>query len=138
MAIAGSEVDRLRKKQMQDPFYKFFRQALRPDGQTVFVRRFSPGPNNLKDPGVSQEAADRYQGMTGKRYSGPIAKKPTASKSTAKAPAKTSGAKPRPLRTQRSLFGGDVKTLFPSQRRDLTRRRAARRQAERTKKILGT
>ena len=46
-------------------------------------------------------------------------------------------AKPKALRNQRSLFGGDVKNLFPSQRRDLSRRRSARKQAEKTKKTLG-
>ena len=43
----------------------------------------------------------------------------------------------RPLRTQRSLFGGSVRDLMPSQRRDLTRRRAARASAAKTKKTLG-
>jgi len=43
----------------------------------------------------------------------------------------------RPLRSQRSLFGGAVRDLMPSQKRDLNRRRSARKQAEKTKKTLG-
>ena len=49
----------------------------------------------------------------------------------------SSSRQARPLRTQRSLFGGNVRDLMPSQRRDLTRRRAARASAARTKKTLG-
>ena len=62
--------------------------------------------------------------------------KPMKPKAKTKVKAKAK-AKPRALRTQRSLFGGNVKNLFPSQRKDLTRRRAARKQAEKTKKTLG-
>jgi hypothetical protein len=62
--------------------------------------------------------------------------KPIKPKAKTKVKAKAK-AKPRALRTQRSLFGGDVKNLFPSQRKDLTRRRAARKQAKKTKKTLG-
>ena len=40
-------------------------------------------------------------------------------------------------RTQRSLFGGNVRDLMPSQRKDLTRRRAARASAAKTKRTLG-
>lgn len=49
----------------------------------------------------------------------------------------SSSRQARPLRTQRSLFGGNVRDLMPSQRRDLTRRRAARASAAKTKKTLG-
>lgn len=43
----------------------------------------------------------------------------------------------RPLRSQRSLFGGSVRDLMPSQKKDLNRRRSARKQAEKTKRTLG-
>lgn len=138
------------RRQMQDPFFKYFKQVPGPDGRVFFRRRFSSGPSgNLKDPGVTREAADIYKQRTGQAYGGPLimpesadptfAKSSYAPKSTVKPAARAAAApRQRPLRTQRSLFGGDVKTLYPSQRRDLTRRRAARRQAEKTKKVLGT
>ena len=66
--------------------------------------------------------------------------KTTPSPAAAAKPAASLGGgsnQARPLRTQRSLFGGSVRDLMPSQRRDLTRRRAARASAAKTKKTLG-
>lgn len=152
MSIAGEHL----RRQMQDPFFKYFKQVPRPDGVMTFQRRLQvpPGASNFRDPGVTREAADIYKSRTGRAYTGalimPVSKDPTYAKSSyAKADAaKASAAKPstslgggskpaRPLRTQRSLFGGNVRDLMPSQRRDLTRRRAARASVAKTKKTLG-
>ena len=127
------------RKQMQDPFFKYFKQVPRPDGKMTFQRRLQvpPGANNFRDPGVTREAADIFRQKTGNAYTGtllPVAKDPTyKSSSFGKADAAKAVADAKEFRrtaSQKTLFGGDVKTLFPSQRRDLTRRRAARKQAE--------
>jgi len=123
------------------------------------------GDPNFKEPGITRQAADIYKEKTKSAYTGrlimPEAKDTTYAKSsfaqvvtdqktgqpvlnkqgkTTPSPAASLGGGSKQAqgpRTQRSLFGGDVKTLFPSQRRDLTRRRSARKQAEKTKKTLG-
>lgn len=135
-----------RAKQMKDPFFKYFKQVPRPDGVMTFQRRLQvpPGASNFRDPGVTRQAADIYKEKTGSAYIGtllPVAQDSTyKSSSFGKADAVKAVADAKEFRrtaSQKTLFGGDVKTLFPSQRRDLTRRRAARKQAEKTKKTLG-
>ena len=137
-----------RKQQMKDPFFKYFQASNRPDGQVVYTRRqtLPPGmqPRGYKEPGVTRQAADIYKQKTGKAYGGtllPVAQDSTyKSSSFGKADAVKAVAKAKETRrtsSQKTLFGGDVKTLFPSQRRDLTRRRSARKQVEKTKKTLG-
>jgi hypothetical protein len=134
------------RRQMKDPFFKYFKQVPRPDGKMTFQRRLQvpPGASNYKDPGVTRQAADIYRERTGRAYTGtllPVAKDSTyKSSSFGKADAEKATKQAKETRrnaSQKTLFGGDVKTLFPSQRRDLTRRRAARKQAEKTKKTLG-
>jgi hypothetical protein len=134
------------RRQMKDPFFKYFKQVPRPDGKMTFQRRLQvpPGASNYKDPGVTRQAADIYRERTGRAYTGtllPVAKDSTyKSSSFGKADAEKAVKQAKETRrnaSQKTLFGGDVKTLFPSQRRDLTRRRAARKQAEKTKKTLG-
>jgi hypothetical protein len=134
------------RRQMKDPFFKYFKQVPRPDGKMTFQRRLQvpPGASNYKDPGVTRQAADIYRERTGRAYTGtllPVAKDSTyKSSSFGKADAEKTAKQAKETRrnaSQKTLFGGDVKTLFPSQRRDLTRRRAARKQAEKTKKTLG-
>ena len=129
---------RFRNQQMKDPFFKFFQASNRPDGKVIYTRRLSRPPGvgdpTFKEPGVTREAADIYKTKTGNSYTGrlimPEAKDTTYAKSSfAKVVQKS--------RTQRSLFGGNVRDLMPSQRRDLTRRRAARASAAKTKKTLG-
>ena len=73
MAIAGSVVDEIRRRERKDPFLRYFRQGFAPDGRTIFTRRFSTGPSgNLVDPGVTREAADIFKAKTGTAYSGKI------------------------------------------------------------------
>ena len=123
------------------------------------------GDPTFKEPGVTREAADIYKTKTGNSYTGrlimPEAKDTTYAKSsfakvvtspetgqpvinkqgkTTPSPAASLGGGSKQVqksRTQRSLFGGNVRDLMPSQRRDLTRRRAARASAAKTKKTLG-
>lgn len=134
------------RRQMKDPFFKYFKQVPRPDGVMTFQRRLQapPGASNFRDPGVTRQAADIFRERTGRAYTGtllPVAKDSTyKSSSFGKADAEKAAKQAKEIRrtaSQKTLFGGDVKTLFPSQRRDLTRRRAARKQAEKTKSILG-
>lgn len=134
------------RRQMKDPFFKYFKQVPRPDGVMTFQRRLQvpPGASNFRDPGVTRQAADIFKERTGRAYTGtllPVAKDSTyKSSSFGKADAEKAAKQAKEIRrtaSQKTLFGGDVKTLFPSQRRDLTRRRAARKQAEKTKSILG-
>lgn len=142
MSIAGEHL----RRQMQDPFFKYFKQVSVPNGRVSYQRRLQvpPGASNFRDPGVTRQAADIYKQKTGKAYGGtllPVAKDSTyKSSSFGKADAAKAVAKAKEFRrtaSQKTLFGGSVRDLFPSQRRDLTRRRAARRQAEKTKKTLG-
>ncbi len=135
------------RRQMQDPFFKYFKRVQGP-GVTFYQRRLAIPPSARiqdYDKGVTREAADIYQQKTGKAYTGillPVAQDSTyKSSSFGKADAARSAKQAKETRrtaSQKTLFGGDVRTLFPSQRRDLTRRRAARKQAEKTKKTLGT
>lgn len=131
-----------------------------------YQRRIPDGPPGaFRDPGVTREAADIYKQKTGKAYGGkllmPEAQDTTYAKSsfskvvtdqktgypvldkagkTTASPSASLGGGSKQVqksRTQRSLFGGNVRDLMPSQRRDLTRRRAARASAAKTKKTLG-
>ena len=139
------------RRQMQDPFFKYFKRVQGPFGsnKVVFQRRLNippgyGGPMRAYDPGVTREAADIYKQKTGQAYTGtllPVAKDPTYKSSSFgiadAAKASAQAKETRRTSSQRTLFGGNVRTLFPSLRRDLTRRRAARRTAEKTKKVLG-
>ena len=135
------------KRIAKDPFLKYFKPISGPPGFTGsrFTRRLNVKPDsNYKDPGVTRQAADIYKEKTGSAYKGtllPIAQDSTyKSSSFGKADAVKAVAQAKEFRrtaSQKTLFGGNVRTLFPSQRRDLTRRRSARRQAEKTKKTLG-
>ena len=141
MSIAGEHL----RRQMQDPFFKYFKQVSVPNGRVSYQRRLQGPPGaSFRDPGVTRQAADIYKQKTGRAYGGtllPVAKDSTyKSSSFGKADAAKAVAKAKETRrtsSQKTLFGGSVRDLFPSQRRDLTRRRAARRQAEKTKKTLG-
>ena len=136
------------KRIAKDPFLKYFRGVSAPFGNFSsprFERRVPDGPPGaFRDPGVTRQAADIFKQKTGSAYKGtllPIANDPTyKSSSFGKADAAKAVAQAKEFRrtaSQKTLFGGNVKNLFPSQRRDLTRRRVARRQAEKTKKVLG-
>ena len=133
------------RKQMQDPFFKYFKTVSNPSGRIFYQRRFAGPPSNpAPDPGITRQAADIYKQKTGKAYGGtllPVAKDSTyKSSSFGKADAAKAVAKAKETRrtsSQKTLFGGSVRDLFPSQRRDLTRRRMAKRQVEKTKKTLG-
>ena len=134
------------RRQMQDPFFKYFKRVQGP-GVTFYQRRLAIPPSARiqdYDKGVTREAADIYQQKTGKAYGGtllPVAQDSTyKSSSFGKADRAKAVADAKEFRrtaSQKTLFGGDVKTLFPSQRRDLTRRRMAKKQVEKTKKTLG-
>ena len=131
----------------KDPFLSKFRAIQGPNGAMGYERRLQrpPGMSSaFKDPGVSRQAADLYKEKTGKAYTGALI--PQAKDSTYKTSSfgirDAAAQKQKSLgatgRSQKTLFGGKVATLFPSQRRDLTRRRAAKRQATKTKKTLWT
>ena len=136
------------RKQMQDPFFRYFKRVPRPDGVMTFQRRLEVPPGGRMqdfDKGVTREAADIYKQKTGTAYTGkllPVAKDTTYKTSSFgiadAARASAQAKETRRTSGQRTLFGGNVRTLFPSLRRDLTRRRIARRTAEKTKKVLGT
>ena len=135
------------RKQMQDPFFKYFKQVPVPNGRVTYQRRLQIPPGaRLQDydKGVTRQAADIFKQKTGNTYRGtllPVAKDPTYKTSSfGKADAAKAVADAKEFRrtaSQMTLFGGSVRDLFPSQRRDLTRRRSARKQAEKTKSILG-
>lgn len=139
-----------RKQQMKDPFFKYFKKVTLPtSGKSYYQRRMEVRPTETRSQaqarlgGISREAADIYKKKTGSAYKGtllPVAKDSTYAKSSYAPKAKAKGSsqkKAKTLRTQRSLFGGNVRDLMPSQRRDLTRRRAAKKQTKKTKKTLG-
>ena len=133
------------KRIAKDPFLKYFKPVQNPAGKVLFARRLQIPPGARMqdyDKGVSRESADIYKQKTGNTYGGkllPVAQDSTyKSSSFGKADAAKAVADAKEFRrtaSQKTLFGGDVKTLFASQRRDLTRRRAARKQAEKTKSI---
>jgi len=130
----------------KDPFLKYFKPIQGPSGAMGFSRRLGGPPNRpVRDPGVTRQAADIFKQKTGSAYTGtllPVAQDSTyKSSSFAKADAAKAVADAKEFRrtaSQKTLFGGNIRDLFPSQRRDLTRRRTARKQAVKTKKTLGT
>lgn len=129
----------------KDPFLSKFRAIQGPNGMQVYERRLNVRPDGVyKDPGVSRQAADLYKEKTGKAYTGALIAqaKDSTYKTSSFGIRDAAAQKQKSLgatgRSQKTLFGGKVATLFPSQRRDLTRRRAAKRQATKTKKTLGT
>ena len=128
----------------KDPFLKYFKSIQGPNGATGFARRLNVRPDGVyKDPGVSRQAADLYKEKTGKAYTGALIAqaKDSTYKTSSFGIRDAAAQKQKSLgatgRSQKTLFGGKVATLFPSQRRDLTRRRSAKRQATKTKKVLG-
>ena len=149
--ISGEHIARMNRRIQRDPFLKYFKPAQVPfgySGPTRYVRRLpAPAPfGNLgrADPGVTREAADIYKQKTGSAYGGallPIDKDPTyAASSFGKADREKARKERREFRrtaSQKTLFGGQVRTLFPSLPRSLTRRRAAAVQLAKQKPILG-
>ena len=135
------------KRIAKDPFLKYFKPVQNPAGKILFSRRLQIPPGARMqdyDKGVTRQAADIYKQKTGSAYGGtllPVAQDSTyKSSSFGKADAAKAVADAKEFRrtaSQKTLFGGNVRDLFPSQRRDLTRRRAARKQADKTKKTLG-
>lgn len=138
------------RKQMQDPFFKYFKRVSGPSGAVGYERRLSFPPNmstqevQKRDPGVSRQAADIYKQKVGRAYTGkllPVAKDSTYKSSSfgkadaakAKQQAKTS----RRTASQKTLFGGNIRDLFPSQKRSLTRRRMAKKQLKKQGTTLG-
>ena len=149
--VSGEHIARMNRRIQRDPFLKYFKPAQRPPGftgPTGFVRRLPPplpfGNLGRVDPGVTREAADIYRQKTGSAYGGallPIDKDPTyAASSFGKADREMARKERREFRrtaSQKTLFGGQVRTLFPSLPRSLTRRRAAAVQLAKRKPILG-
>ena len=138
------------KRIAKDPFLKYFKPIQGPSGAVGFARRIAapPGASNFRDPGVTRQAADIFKQKTGQAYRGtllPVAQDPTYKTSSIgkaeMAQAATARAKAakefRRTASQKTLFGGYVKDLFPSLSRDLSKRRMARKQVEKTKSILG-
>ena len=149
--VSGEHITRMNRRIQRDPFLKYFKPAQRPPGftgPTGYVRRLPPpapfGNLGRVDPGVTREAADIYRQKTGSAYGGallPIDKDPTyAASSFGKADREMARKERREFRrtaSQKTLFGGQVRTLFPSLPRSLTRRRAAAVQLAKRKPILG-
>ena len=78
MSIAGSVVDEIRRKEMKDPFFRYFKKIQRPDGTIAYGRRTAQRPSESyqqmqqREAGVTQEAADIYKSRTGKAYTGKV------------------------------------------------------------------
>ena len=85
MAISGRVVEEIRKKEMRDPFLRYFKPINMPTGEISYVRRFVAPPSNpfAVDPGVTREAADIFKARTGKEYSGNIMQLKTESEPVA-------------------------------------------------------
>ena len=139
-----SPQDAYLKRIAKDPFLSKFRAIQGPGGAMGYERRLNVRPNSVyKDPGVSRQAADLYKEKTGKAYTGALIAqaKDSTYKTSSFGIRDAAAQKQKSLgatgRSQKTLFGGKVATLFPSQRRDLKRRRSAKRQATKTKKVLG-
>lgn len=145
--MSPEEYARKRRGKDATGFSSTFRYQSGPhQGIGGYVLR-NPGPPNYQgiSKGISRGAADVYKQKTGKAYTGSLmaqAKDSTYKSSSFgradAARAVTAARKARRSASQKTLFGGQVATLFPSQRRDLNRRSSARRQAQKTKKTLGT
>lgn len=136
------------RKQMQDPFFKYFKRVPRPDGSVTFERRLETPPtllgSTVRDPGVTRQAADIFRQRTGKAYKGtllPIKQDPTYKTSSfGKADAVKAKAEARTARrtaSQKTLFGGNIRDLFPSLKRSLTRRKMAKKKLEKQGQTLG-
>jgi len=134
-------------KQMRDPFFKYFKRVPLPTGGVIFERRLETPPTLLgpvRDPGVTREAADIYRQKTGKAYEGtllPIKQDPTYKTSSfGKADVVKAQAEARNFRrtaSQKTLFGGNIRDLYPSLKRSLTKRRMAKQQLEKQGQTLG-
>ena len=78
MAIAGSVVDEIRRREMEDPFLRYFKPINMPTGGLFYARRLAQRPSETfqqmqeRDPGVTREAADIFKSRTGTAYSGKI------------------------------------------------------------------
>ena len=78
MAISGSVVEEIRKKEMRDTFLRYFRPINMPTGGLFYARRLAQRPSETfqqmqeRDPGVTREAADIFKSRTGTAYSGKI------------------------------------------------------------------
>ncbi len=78
MAIAGSVVDEIRRREREDPFLRYFKPINMPTGGLFYSRRLAQRPSETfqqmqeRDPGVTQEAADIFKAKTGTAYSGKI------------------------------------------------------------------
>ena len=78
MAIAGSVVDEIRRREKEDPFLRYFKPINMPTGGLFYSRRLAQRPSETfqqmqeRDPGVTQEAADIFKEKTGTAYSGKI------------------------------------------------------------------
>jgi len=134
------------RKQRKNPFFKYFKQVPRPDGKMTFQRRLQvpPGASNFRDPGVTREAADIFRQKTGNAYTGtllPVAKDSTYKTSSfGKADAARSAKQAKETRrtaSQKTLFGGNIRDLFPSLKRSLARRTIAKKQVEKQGQTLG-
>lgn len=150
--VSSEHIRRMNRRIQKDPFLKYFKPAATPPGYSGpirgYVRRLPPpapfGNLGRIDPGVTREAADIYRQKTGSAYGGallPIDKDPTyAASSFGKADREKARKQRREFRrtaSQKTLFGGNIRTLFPSLPRSLTRRRAAAVQLAKQKPILG-
>ena len=135
-------------KQKRDPFFKYFKRVPLPTGGETFERRLETPPtlmgSMVRDPGVTREAADIYRQKTGRAYEGtllPISKDPTYKTSSfGKADAAKAQAEARNFRrtaSQKTLFGGNIRDLFPSLKRSLARRTIAKKQVEKQGQTLG-
>lgn len=135
-------------KQNKDPFFKYFKRVPLPTGGVIFERRLEIPPtlmsSMVKDPGVTREAADIYRQKTGTAYGGtllPIKQDPTyKSSSFGKADVAKAQAEARNFRrtaSQKTLFGGNIRDLYPSLKRSLTKRRMAKKQLEKQGQTLG-
>lgn len=66
------------RRQMQDPFFKYFRTVQGPSGAISYERRLNVPPSMMysevqkRDTGVTKEAAEIYKEKTGKPYGGKI------------------------------------------------------------------
>ena len=133
------------KRIAKDPFLKYFRPVQGPSGAVGYERRINTIPGATpRDPGVTRQAADIYREKTGKTYGGtllPIKQDPTyKSSSFGKADVVKSQAEAKNFRrtaSQKTLFGGNIRDLFPSLKRSLTKRRMAKKQLEKQGQTLG-
>jgi len=78
MAVSGSVVDEIRRREREDPFLRYFKPINMPTGGLFYARRLAQRPSESyqqmqeRDPGVTRKAADIYKSRTGTAYSGKI------------------------------------------------------------------